>query len=145
MAGEPVALEVPAAGAAERQHPGVLAGAVVLEPRRLRPALEVVLGRLGALEQHAHRGELFGQRQVRRRGDRELPRIEVVVRARERERLEGLRRRAEEALQPGIARGLDDPAVLHRNGVHPVRRLNDVAPPDDDTDGIHRWTLLAWR
>ena len=97
----------PAVCAAGGEHPGVLARAVVAEPRRRRPsgaALEVVLGRAGAGEQRADRGELLGR----------APRCEAHAiasssparsgtRARERERLQRLRRRADEGDQTRVA------------------------------------------
>ena len=107
---EPVALLAPAVRAADGEHPGVLAGAVVLEPRgrvALRAALEVVLARVRAREQHPDGVELLGPGEVRRRGDRELPRVGVVVGARERQRLERLRRGARERDERRVA-GLDD-------------------------------------
>ena len=81
MRREPVALDRPAALAAEEQHRRVLARAVVLEPRRLRAALEVVLGRARLREQALHRLELIGPVQVRRARDRDLGVVEVGSRA----------------------------------------------------------------
>jgi len=51
VAGEPVAPTRPAAFATEQEKAGVLAGAVVLQPRRLRTALEVVFARAGLRKQ----------------------------------------------------------------------------------------------
>src|SRR5437764_8160675 len=73
---QPVALAPPAVGAAEGKHAGVLTGAVVPE-RRGRvprwPALELALGRRRLCEQRAHGRELLLVREMRGRGDREVP------------------------------------------------------------------------
>ena len=70
MAGQAVALERPAVGAAEGEHAGVLAGAVVEDLLRRAPCLqaelEVVLGGGRLREQRAHGGDLVVGRAVRR-------------------------------------------------------------------------------
>src|SRR5262245_17995965 len=59
MVGQAIALGRPALGPAQREHPGVLARAVVLQLRALEgPALEVVLGRGRLREERAHGLEL---------------------------------------------------------------------------------------
>ena len=78
---EPVAAARPAVGAAEREHAGVLAGAVVLERRRLGAALELSLVGRRLREQAAHGVELLGRGEVRGGGDRDLLRGQVVARA----------------------------------------------------------------
>ena len=117
---EPIAAARPALGAAEREHPGVLARAVVLERRRLRPALELVLVRRRLREQAAHGGELLGPGEVGGGRDRDLLVGEVVARPHERERLERLGRRAQEgdeALSPASARrGRRSPRSRARGG-----------------------------
>ena len=58
---EPVTLAPPALCPAEREHPGVLPGAVVLEPRgrlALGATLELVLARRRLGQQRAHRRKL---------------------------------------------------------------------------------------
>ena len=134
---EAVAAARPALRPAEREHPGVLARAVVLDRGRFRPALELVLlgRRLG--EQAADGGELLGRGEVRRRGDRDLLGRQVVARPHERQRLERLRRGAEEGDALGIARLLDHRAVAHGDRVHDVRRLDDAAAADDHLDRVH--------
>src|SRR4029453_3674752 len=64
---EPVAARLPAVRAAQREHPGMLPGAVVLD--RLwrvagRPALELVLARGSACQECSGGSELLGQREV---------------------------------------------------------------------------------
>ena len=122
---EPVALGRPAALAAEEQHRRVLAGAVVLEPRRLRAALEVVLGRTRLRQQarapaRADRADA-GATRTRSRSRRRRGR---VARGR-RQRLDRLRRAAEEGHERRIAARLDDLAVgrrrRHGRGVAPRR------------------------
>ena len=112
MRRQPVAAARPAVHPAEREHPGVLAGAVVLERRRLGAALELVLGRGRLREQAADRGELLGRGEVRGGRDRDLLRRQVVARADERQRLERLRRRAE----------VGDPVRRRRPARRPPRR-----------------------
>ena len=68
----------------------------MLEPGRLRSALEVVLGRGGLVQQTPHGLELVGPMQMRRAGDRDLGVVEVRPRADKRQRLDRLRRAAEE-------------------------------------------------
>ena len=92
-------------------------------------------------EQAPHGGELLGGGEVRGGGDRDLLRRQVVARAHERQRLERLRRRAEERDEAGIARLLDHLAVAHHDRMHDVDRLDDAAPPDDHLDRVHRGSL----
>ena len=80
--------------------------------------------------------ELLGPGEVRRRGDRELPRVGVVVGPRERQRLERLRRRAKQRDERRVARLDDRRAVANRDGVDEVRRLDDAAAPHDYPDGL---------
>jgi hypothetical protein len=99
---------------------------VVQRRRRvaLRPALELLHRRRRLLEQRAHRRELGLVREVRRGCDRKVARVQVVACARERQRLQRLRRRAHERHELRIAGLGDHRAVLHRDGVHAVDRLD---------------------
>ena len=121
MCSQPIAAARPALRPAEREHPGVLARAVVLRRSRLadrtrarppRPAPS----RAGCGRRRAVRGG-----EVRRGGDRDLFRRQVVTRADERKRLERLRRRTEIRDEAGIPRLLDHLAVAHHDGMHDVR------------------------
>src|SRR2546425_231428 len=100
MARKPVAARRPAALPAHEQEAGVLARAVVPDPlgppTLLRPALELVLAHTGAVEQPANGAELRRLRPMRRARDGELGVVEVEAEARKRQRLEQLRRGAEE-------------------------------------------------
>ena len=78
---QPIAGGLPLLGPAEGEHPGVLARAVVLEARRLGPALEVVLRGRRLREQAADELELLGASEMRRARDRDLPVFEVAPRA----------------------------------------------------------------
>src|SRR5581483_160200 len=88
-----IVLRRPPARAAEREHAGVLAGAVVEErtrlPALLRPVLELVFGRRRACEELLDGSQLVRRRAVRRAGDRDLARRQVVARPHERQRLIG--------------------------------------------------------
>ena len=109
---------------------------------RFGPALELVLLGRRLREQAPHGGELLGRSEVRRRGDRDLLRRQVVARADERQRLERLRRRTQERDEVRVAGLLDDRAVAHGNRVDHVPRLDDLAAPDGDNDRIHGGRLL---
>ena len=69
-------------------------------------------------------------------GDRDLLGGQVVARADERQSLERLRGGAEEGDPLGVARLLDDGAVVDGDGVHQVRRLDDLAAPDLTVIGL---------
>ena len=137
MRREPVAAAGPAVHPAEREHPGVLARAVVLKRRRLGAALELVLGRGRLLEQAANRRELLGRGEVRGGRDRDLLRRQVVADADERQRLERFRRRAQVGDAAVLAGLLDDRAVADGDGMDEMRRLDDAAAPDDDPQCLH--------
>src|SRR5919106_4631646 len=64
MLDEPVALDRPAFGLAERDEPGVLARAVVLDPRRFGAALEVLFGGTRFGKEAADRIELLRSREM---------------------------------------------------------------------------------
>ena len=134
---EPVALERPATLATEEQHRRVLSRAVVLEPCRLRAALEVVLRRAGPGEQAPHRLELFGPMEVRGAGDRDLGIAQIGSRANDGQRLERLRRAPEERAELRVSAGVDDIPVGHGDSVHAMPRLDDLTAPDLDHDRLH--------
>ena len=115
----------------------MLSRAVVLEPCRLRAALEVVLRRAGLGEQAPHRLELVGPMEVRRAGDRDLGIVQIGPRANDGQRLERLRRAAEERAELRVSAGIDDLPVGDRDGVHAVPRLDDLTAPDLDHDRLH--------
>ena len=139
VVGQPVAARVPPPGAAERQEPGVLSGAVVPERARrlaLGAALELVLlgGRLG--EQRPDRADLLRVGQMRRGGDRQLTVVEVGPRTDDRQRLDRLRRRPHERDEPAVARFRDDSAVPDRDRVDGVPSLDDVPAADGYRDRL---------
>ena len=101
------------------------------------PALELVLGRRRLREQRAHGLERLRPGEVRRGGDREVAVVEIVARARERQRLERLRRRAHEGDERRVAGRRHDGAVAHRDGVHAVDRLDQAAAAHDYADRAH--------
>src|SRR5439155_27293564 len=106
VAFQAVALAAPALRATEREHPGVLSGAVVPEPRwrlTLRPALELVLVRRRLGQQRAHGRELRIVGEVGRRCERKIALVEVDPGTRHGDRLKRLRRGAHEGDQARIA------------------------------------------
>ena len=109
----------------------------MLEPGRLRSALEVVLGRGGLVQETPHGVELVRTMQMRRTGDRDLGVIEVRPRTYKRQRLDRFRRTAEERDELGIAARRDDRAVRHGDRVHVVPRLLVPASEADDRDPLH--------
>ena len=135
--GQPVAVGRPAALAAEEEHRRVLPRAVVLEPCRLRAALEIVLvhPRLG--EQAEHGSELIRTVEVRRAGDRDLPVVEIGTRTNERECLKRLRRAAEVRDEVRIAGRRDDRTVGDCDGMDGVPSLHDAGPSGLDHDRSH--------
>ena len=147
MAGEPVALRVPAVRAAEGEHPGVLAGAVVEDAvggaALLRAELELVFGGRGLGEECSDGGDLIVGRPVGRGGDREIAVVEVAACPCERERLDRLRRGAKEAGERGVAGLGDNRSVAHGDRVHPMHRLDDPGAAHLDDDCVHRRSLRA--
>src|SRR5512132_2114020 len=128
MLEQAVALGRPALRTAEREHSRVLPRAVVLELRALEgAALEVVLGRRRLREERPDRLELGVVRQMRGRGDREVAVIQVLTRARERQRLDRLRGRAHERDEVWVSGGCDHLPVLDGHSVHPVCGLDGLA------------------
>ena len=75
--------------------------------------------------------------EMRRAGDRDLGVVEIRPRANDGQRLDRLRRAAEERDELRVSAGLDDLPVGHRDGVHAVPRLDDLAAPDLDHDRLH--------
>jgi hypothetical protein len=74
---------------------------------------------------------------VRGARDREVAVVQIVARARKRQRLDRLRRGAHEAGErrvPGLG---DDRAVAHRDRVHAVLRLDDAVAAHLDDDRLH--------
>ena len=132
MTREPVALGRPPSRAAEREHPGVLAGAVVAQARSfLLPAFEVVLRRLRLREQGLHRLELVRLGAMRGRRDRQVALVKVVARAREGQGLQRLGRGAHVRHELRVARSLDDTSLLDGDGMDDVDRLDDGPAPND--------------
>src|SRR5579862_6431158 len=133
-----VRMQRPAVRRARREHPGMLARAIVAElplrPALLQTVLEVVDGRSRAREHLANSVELGGLRMMRRTGDRDLVVVEVVVALDERDGLDRLRRRAQEADEVGIPEG----ASVGHGHVYAVDGLDDVAAPHGYPDRIHR-------
>ena len=117
----------------------------MLEASRLRTALELVLLGGSLREQAAHRGELLRRGEVRRGGDRDLLRRQIVPRPHERQRLERLRGRTQERDAVRIAGLLDDRAILDDDRVHGVRRFDDGASPNDHLDRVHCASLWKRR
>jgi hypothetical protein len=139
VAGVAIAGHRPAFGAADGDHARVLAGAVVLERRGWvaeGSALELVLAASGLLEERANRVELSVVGEVRGGGDRQPARLEVGIRARERQRLQRLRRGAQERHEPGIPCLGDERPAADRRRVDEVRRLDDASAPHDYADGV---------
>ena len=134
---EAIALGRPAALTAEEQHRRVLAGAVVLEPRRLRPALEVVLRRARLRQETLDRRELIRAMQMRGARDRDLGVVEVGSRADDRQRLDRLRGASEERHERGVSPRSDDLTICSRDGVDAVSRLDDLTPALLHHDRVH--------
>ena len=109
----------------------------MLEPCRLGAALEVILRRASPGEQAPHRLELVGPVEVRRAGDRDLGIVQIGPRAHDGQRLERLRRAAEERAQLRVSAGVDDPPSGDGDGVHAVLRLDDLTAPNLDNDRLH--------
>jgi hypothetical protein len=127
MLREPVAARRPALLAAEREKPGVLAGAVVSDALGTSTTLEVVLRRRRVREDPVHDRELLGRRAMGRADERQLLVVEIRSRPRDGKRLDRLRRGAEIRDEPRIARGELDPPVANGDRVHYVSCLDDVA------------------
>ena len=71
--------------------------------------------------------ELLVVGEVRRRRDREVAVVQVLTRARERQRLDRLRRRAHERDEVRVSGGCDHLPVLDGHGVHAVCGLDGLA------------------
>ena len=71
---------------------------------------------------------------------REVVLGQVIARAREKQRLDGLRRGAQGRGQLRVARRRDDGAVLNGDRVHAVDRLDDLAAGDGYAERLrHGW------
>ena len=131
---QPVAVAHPALGTAEREKPRVLARAVVCDPRRLGTALEVVLGRGRVGEDAANDSELLRGRPVRGAEERDLLVVEIGQRPDDGQRLERLRRRAEERDELRVASSELDLPATHRDRMDEVPGLDEVATCHLDDD-----------
>jgi len=133
MLGQEIALDRPAVRAAGRDHPRVLARAVVVDriggTSILRAALELLLTTAGRCEEGPHGFDVHRRAGVRRGRDRQLARPQLRVRARERQRLKRLGSRAKGREQRGIAGLGDHNPVLHRDRVHAMDRFEDLPTP----------------
>jgi hypothetical protein len=99
VVGKAVALDRPVVSATHRDHRGVLARAVVVDrlgrPAVLEPAVELALLASGLAQKRPNRLDVHLGAEVRRRSDREILLVEVLVGAREGQRLNRLRSRAQ--------------------------------------------------
>ena len=132
MIGKVVAGARPTARAAQCEETRMLARAVVLEPRRLRPALELVLSGGRVRQKAAYSVDLARAREVRGAGDGELVVSEIWPRSRKRQRLNRLRRRAEVGDERRVAGRLDHPPVLYDDRLNPMSRLDDSTAAEND-------------
>jgi len=125
---------------ADGEKAGVLARAVVVDGARwasvLLAALEVVLRRLSLREQAAHGRDLGRLSPVGGACDGDLGIGQIGPRADERQRLNRLRTRAEEADEPRIACDGDQLAVPKGNRVDTVARLDGASPADGYADRV---------
>ena len=133
VVGPPVALDRPAVGAADGDHARVLAGAVV-EDRLgraavLEPAVELVLASTRRGQQPPHDLDVLGGAEVRRRRDSQLVLAQVLVRAREGQRLQRLRGGAQRGDERRVAGLRHDGAVPDGHGMHLVDALDDLPTP----------------
>lgn len=136
MGREPIPGRLVATLVAEEQEPRMFPGACVLDRRRGRTGLEVGFDSVRLREQSPHDLELLGSAEMRRARDRDLAVVEVGARTNEWEHLQRLRGRPEEHVLPRIARLGDDRPVVHSDGVHGVRRLDDAPAHHFDLDRI---------
>jgi hypothetical protein len=70
--------------------------------------------------------------------DRELARIEIVVGASERQRLDRLRRGAQKGEDAGIAGRGYELTVANGRGMHVMLGLDEAFAADDDLERLHR-------
>ncbi len=73
---------------------------------------------------------------MRRARDRDQLVVQLRASAHERERLDGLRGRAEEGDELGVARDEDAAISLDDHGVHAVSRFDEIAAADEDGDRL---------
>ena len=119
----------------------MLSGAVVLEPRRIRAALEIILRRVSFGEEPAHRLELIGPVEVGGARNRELGVVEVRSQVSERKCLDRLGGAAEQCQKFGVASRGDHLATRYRDGVYPMARFDHVAAHDVNLDQPHARSL----
>ena len=135
--GPAVSRRGPAFRTTQREKPGVLARAVVLERGRGGAALELVLRRRRVGEDPAHDRELGGRGEMRGAEEHDLLVVEVRPRPHHGERLDRLRGRPEERDLVRVAGGELDAAVTNRDGVHHVPGLDHLASRHLDDDRLH--------
>ena len=114
----------------------MLARAGVLDRRRLGPVSRSASVAGAAASSAADGLELLGPGEVRGARDRDLAVVEIGTRTDERERLDRLRRRAEEDEPPWIAGLGHDLPVPDGDGVDGVHRLDDAAARHLDLDRV---------
>ena len=136
MVGEAIPRLFEAASLADREKPCVLARAVVCDRRRLQARLEIRLGRLALGKKSPNGFYLLRPRKVGRARNRDLTIVEIGSGAHEEQRLDRLRRGAEERHDSGIAGLCDDPTVRDCDRVHRVTGLDDASARDLDLDRI---------
>ena len=73
---------------------------------------------------------------MRRARDRDQLVVQLRTSAHHRERLDGLRRRAEEGDELGVTRHEDAALPFDDHGVHPVSRFDDVAAGGTNGDRL---------
>jgi len=115
----------------------VLAGAVVLEPRRLGTALEVVFRRPCLRKQAPHGVDLIRTMEVRRAGDGDLGLVEIRSRPNHGQRLERFRRAPKVGDERGVAAGVDDRPAGDSDRVNVVPGLDHAAPGNLDDYRSH--------
>ena len=112
----------------------MLAGAGVLDRRRLGAGFEIGRGRVRLLEHPADDRELLGAGEVGRAGDRNLTAVEGGPSTHEWQHLERLRSRTEEDDASRFSGLRDDRSVANGDRVHRVHRLDDVPAHHLDLD-----------
>ena len=115
----------------------MLARAVVLQPRQLGPALEVVLRRVGRGENTPHDRELLRRRAMRRADEGDLLVVEIRPRPDDGQCLDRLRGGAEEADEGWVPRGELEAPVTDRYGMDEMAGLDHLAARHLDDDRLH--------
>ena len=109
----------------------------MLDGRRIGPALELVLGRGRVGEDASHDGDLLGSPEMGRAEEDDLLVVEVGPRAHHGQRLDRLRRRAQERDEPRIAGRQLDPPVADGHRVDDVTGLDHPVASRLDDDRLH--------